>query len=81
LGLPNIIDDPDFKFPLDKVQKGNEGVLEELQTPLQIKIEDIILDMQKFVNNFPRDSIPHTAGDLIVDNVHDFDKLDKVLFA
>lgn len=59
------------------MQKGTEGVLEELQIPLQVKIEDIIMDIQKFVKRFPRECIPHTAGDTVVDKVHNFNRLDK----
>jgi hypothetical protein len=74
----SIIDDQEYKFPLLRLQKGTEGVLEELQIPIQIKIEEIILDMQKFVNSFPRDTIPHTAGGTVVDKVHNFNRLEKV---
>lgn len=72
-----FIDNPDFKFPLKKLNKGTQGVLHELQTPLQITIEEIIVDLQKFVRGFPIDSIPHTVGDVVVDKVHNFNRIEK----
>jgi len=38
------------------------------------------MDIQKFVKRFPREYIPHTAGDIVVDKVHNFNKLNKVKF-
>lgn len=72
-----FINNPSFKFPLHKLQKGTEGVLMELQTPLQITIEEIITDLQKFVRGFPLDSIPHTVGGVVVDKVHNFERIQK----
>ncbi|CAI2360728.1 unnamed protein product [Moneuplotes crassus] len=72
-----IIDDPELKFPLNKLQKGTEGVLEELQVPLQVKIEDIILDIKKFANRFPKEYIPHLNDTQVIDKAHNFNRLDK----
>lgn len=51
--------------------------MNELQNPLQITIEEIIIDLQKIVRGFPVESIPHTVGEMVVDKVHNFNRIEK----
>ena len=48
-----------------------DGVLEELQNPIQVKIEDIIYDMNKLKRGLAN-AIPHSDGNKIHDHVHAF---------
>ena len=42
-----LIDEEKFKFPLRHLEKNIDGVLEELQKPLTISVEEIKLDLEK----------------------------------
>lgn len=46
-----------FKFPTTKLTESQW--FEELQNPLDFKVEDIRNDFAKFVKDFPIDIIPH----------------------
>ena len=57
-----FVDKGEFKFPLSEIKIQRQKVLQELQVPLKVTIEEIALDLHKFVREFPVDSIPHVEG-------------------
>lgn len=54
----NILDTNALQFPLSQIHN-KEEYLNELQNPIQISIEQIIVDMYKYTKDFPVKVIPH----------------------
>ena len=51
----NILNDPNYAFPLNTVENLTNEILEEINEPLQTKVEVIIKDMNYILDNFPID--------------------------
>eukprot|EP00347_Sterkiella_histriomuscorum_P010573 403375759 len=70
----NILETNALQFPLSQLQN-KEEFLSELQTPIAVSIEQIIMDMFKYTKDFPIKIIPHvTEGDEINDIIHNYKK-------
>ena len=51
----NVLNDPKYVFPLNTVENLTNEILEEINEPLQTKVEVIIKDMNYILDNFPID--------------------------
>ena len=85
----NILNDPKYIFPINEVEHLTNEILEEINEPLQTKIEMIIKDMNYILDNFPIDdfiNIGHLEKEKITENEKEFnykinlDKYEDILF-
>ena len=71
----NILNDPKYAFPLNTVENLTNEILEEINEPLQTKVEVIIKDMNYILDNFPIDdfiNIGKLEKEKIGENKKDF---------
>ena len=71
----NILNDPKYIFPINEVEHLTNDILEEINEPLQTKIEMIIKDMNYILDNFPIDdfiNIGHLEKEKITENEKEF---------
>ena len=85
----NILNDPKYIFQLNTVEHLTSEILEEINEPLQTKIEVIIKDMNYIMDKFPVDdfiNIGQVEKEKIIENNKDFnykinlDKYEDILF-
>ena len=71
----NILNDPKYIFPINTVEHLSNEILEEINKPLQTKVEVIIKDMNYIMDNFPIDdfiNIGKLEKEKIGENEKDF---------
>ena len=71
----NILNDPKYIFPINTVEHLSNEILEEINEPLQTKVEVIIKDMNYIMDNFPIDdfiNIGKLEKEKIGENEKDF---------
>ena len=79
----NILNDPKYVFPVNTVENLNNEILEEINEPLETKVEVIIKDMNYILDYFPIDdfiNIGKVEKEKIGENDKDFNykiNLDK----
>ena len=85
----NILNDPKYIFQINTVENLTQEILEEINEPLQAKVEVIIKDMNYILDHFPIDDfihVGHLEKEKILENDKDFnykinlDKYEDILF-
>ena len=88
-GRKNILNDPKYIFPINSVEHLTNEILEEINEPLQTKLEIVIKDMNYIMDNFPIDdfiNIGKLEKEKIDGNEKDFnykinlDKYEDILY-
>jgi len=85
----NVLNDPKYIFPLNTVENLTNEILEEINEPLQTRVEVIIKDMNYILDNFPIDdfiNVGKLEKEKIRENEKDFnykinlDNYEEILF-
>ena len=64
----NVLENPKYKVDMTKLDNLNEDIIKEITTPIDIKLEAIMTDINYIIDNFPMDNFINIDEDFLLKN-------------
>ena len=62
----NVLENPKYKVDMTKLDNLNEDIIKEITTPIDIKLEAIMTDINYIIDNFPMDNFINIDEDFLL---------------
>ena len=64
----NVLENPKYKVDMTELDNLNEDIIKEITTPIDIKLEAIMTDINYIIDNFPMDNFINIDEDFLLKN-------------
>ena len=64
----NVLENPKYKVDMTELDNLNEDIIKEITTPIDIKLEAIMTDINYIIDNFPMDNFINIDDDFLLKN-------------